>query len=67
MATTQGPDDIVPKMDNHSSKSIANSASDLEKQQTPQGDELQRKLSSRHLQFVAIGAFITFVVARRQR
>lgn len=55
MATAQGADDIVPKMDNHSSKSVANSASDLEKQQTPQGDELQRKLSSRHLQFVAIG------------
>jgi amino acid transporter len=58
MAATQGADDIVPKMDNHSSKSVANSASDLEKQQTPQGDELQRKLSSRHLQFVAIGMFI---------
>jgi amino acid transporter len=58
MAATQGADDIVPKMDNHSSKSVTNSASDLEKQQTPQGDELQRKLSSRHLQFVAIGMFI---------
>ena len=30
MAATQGPDDIAPKMDNHSSKSVANSASDLE-------------------------------------
>ncbi|KAF3047374.1 hypothetical protein E8E11_009141 [Didymella keratinophila] len=58
MATTQGADDIVPKMDNHSSKSVANSASDLEKQQTPQVDELQRKLSSRHLQFVAIGGTV---------
>lgn len=46
-------------MDNHSSKSVANSASDLEKQDAPQVNELQRKLSSRHLQFVAIGASIT--------
>jgi amino acid transporter len=66
MAATQGPDDIVPKMDNHSSKSVANSASDLEKQDTPQGDELQRKLSSRHLQFVAIGTSITYSTIRTQ-
>ncbi|KAF1361775.1 arginine permease-like protein [Lizonia empirigonia] len=45
-------------MDNHSSKSVANSASDLEKQDAPQVDELQRKLSSRHLQFVAIGGTV---------
>lgn len=61
MAATQGPDDIAPKMDNHSGKSVANSTSDLEKQQTPQADELKRKLSSRHLQFVAIGASITLI------
>lgn len=58
MAATQGPDDIAPKMDNHSSKSVAQSASDLEKQDAPKADELQRKLSSRHLQFVAIGGTV---------
>jgi amino acid transporter len=58
MAANQGPDAIVPKMDNYSDKSVARSTSDLEKQETPQADELQRKLSSRHLQFVAIGAHI---------
>ncbi|KAJ4338221.1 lysine permease [Ascochyta clinopodiicola] len=58
MAATQGPDDIVPKLDNHSSKSVAHSASDLEKQDAPHSDELQRKLSSRHLQFVAIGGTV---------
>lgn len=63
MATTQGLDDISPKMDNHSNKSVAHSVSDLEKQQTSQGDELQRKLSSRHLQFVAIGAFMINLVS----
>jgi hypothetical protein len=59
MAATHGPDDIAPKIDNNSTKSVDHSASDLEKQQTPQGDELKRKLSSRHLQFVAIGALST--------
>ncbi|KAJ8111911.1 hypothetical protein OPT61_g5600 [Boeremia exigua] len=58
MAATQGPDDIAHKMDNHSSKSVARSGSDLEKQETPQVDELKRKLSSRHLQFVAIGGTV---------
>jgi amino acid transporter len=58
MAAMQGPDDIAPKMDNHSSKSVAHSGADLEKQDTPQVDALQRKLSSRHLQFVAIGESI---------
>jgi amino acid transporter len=59
MASAQENDYITPKMDNHSSKSVANSAGDLEKQQTPPADELKRKLSSRHLQFVAIGKTIT--------
>lgn len=59
MAATQGLDDIAPKVDNHSTKSVDHSASDLEKQQTPQADELKRKLSSRHLQFVAIGTLLT--------
>ena len=59
MANAQEHDYITPKMDNHSSKSVANSAGDLEKQQTPPADELKRKLSSRHLQFVAIGKIIT--------
>ncbi|KAH6643599.1 histidine permease [Boeremia exigua] len=58
MAATQGHDDIAPKMDNHSGKSVARSTSDLEKQQTPQDDALKRKLSSRHLQFVAIGGTV---------
>ena len=58
MASTQEHDYITPKMDNHSSKSVANSAGDLEKQQTPPADVLKRKLSSRHLQFVAIGKTI---------
>lgn len=58
MASAQEHDYITPKMDNHSSKSVANSAGDLEKQQTPPADELKRKLSSRHLQFVAIGKTI---------
>lgn len=62
MATAQEHDDIAPKMDNHSSKSVAHSAGDLEKQQTPQADELKRKLSSRHLQFVAIGMFISYII-----
>ena len=64
MAATQGSDDIAPKMDNHSSKSVSRSASDLEKQDAPKADELQRKLSSRHLQFVAIGASTIHLVAR---
>ena len=58
MASAQEHDYITPKMDNHSSKSVANSTGDLEKQQTPPAYELKRKLSSRHLQFVAIGTYI---------
>lgn len=50
-------DVITPK--EGSTKSVAHSASDVEKQtpDAPNG-ELQRKLSSRHLQFVAIGGTV---------
>lgn len=48
-------DNILPKMDNRSEKSQTHSSSDLEKQGAPTEAKLQRKLSSRHLQFVAIG------------
>lgn len=41
-----------------SDKKVASSMSDVEKQSTPQNDELHRKLSSRHLQFVAIGGTV---------
>ena len=42
-------------MDHISVKSAGQSSGDLEKQGSVQNGELQRKLSSRHLQFVAIG------------
>lgn len=45
-------------MDHRSDKSIPHSGSDLEKQTAPPKEELQRKLSSRHLQFVAIGGTV---------
>lgn len=58
-----GPqEDIVPvAMDRSSEKSVGHSSGDLEKQAPAQNGELQRKLTSRHLQFVAIGRspFIT--------
>ncbi|PSN61484.1 hypothetical protein BS50DRAFT_152542 [Corynespora cassiicola Philippines] len=54
-----GPsDEITPKMSGHSVKSAAHSGSDLEKQASPQEGQLQRKLKSRHLQFVAIGGTV---------
>lgn len=49
---------IVPKMDSHSDKSVPHSSSDVEKQISQPQEQLQRKLSSRHLQFVAIGESI---------
>ena len=49
------PENIFPKMDNRSQKSVPHSLSDMEKQSKTPDDQLQRKLSSRHLQFVAIG------------
>ena len=51
-------EEITPKMDQRSDKSVSHSASDVEKQTAPPKDELQRKLSSRHLQFVAIGGTV---------
>ena len=51
-------EEITPKMDQRSDKSVSHSASDVEKQAAPPKDELQRKLSSRHLQFVAIGGTV---------
>lgn len=53
MASAQ--EGTIPKM---SDKKVASSMSDVEKQSTPQNDELHRKLSSRHLQFVAIGGTV---------
>jgi amino acid transporter len=56
MATaTEG---IMPKSDYHSEKSVPHSSSDVEKQSEPPKEELQRKLTSRHLQFVAIGGTV---------
>ncbi|KAF1848656.1 histidine permease [Cucurbitaria berberidis CBS 394.84] len=49
---------IEPKAHDHSDKMAAHSASDVEKLSTPPTGELQRKLSSRHLQFVAIGGTV---------
>jgi amino acid transporter len=51
-------EEITPKMDQRSDKSVAHSSNDVEKQAAPPKDELQRKLSSRHLQFVAIGGTV---------
>ncbi|KAF2445971.1 histidine permease [Karstenula rhodostoma CBS 690.94] len=50
---------ITPKMDNVSDKSQTFSSGDAEKQGSPPEEaQLQRKLSSRHLQFVAIGGTV---------
>lgn len=48
-------DAVLPNVDNRSEKSQTHSSSDMEKQASPPEAKLQRKLSSRHLQFVAIG------------
>ncbi|KAF2195809.1 histidine permease, partial [Zopfia rhizophila CBS 207.26] len=45
-------------MDRLSEKSVAHSSSDIEKQGHSPTQELQRKLKSRHLQFVAIGGTV---------
>ena len=59
-------ENIFPKMDNKSEKSQTHSSSDLETQGAPAEAKLQRKLSSRHLQFVAIGMWsIAFVICSR--
>ncbi|CAI6335383.1 unnamed protein product [Periconia digitata] len=55
MAATQ--DAIYPKGDRQSDKSLS-AYNDAEKQSQPAGDELKRKLNSRHLQFVAIGGTV---------
>ncbi|KAF2245004.1 histidine permease [Trematosphaeria pertusa] len=49
---------ILPKMDQKSEKSDIHSSSDLEKQVHGPEAHLQRKLKSRHLQFVAIGGTV---------
>ncbi|RMZ69599.1 arginine permease [Pyrenophora seminiperda CCB06] len=56
MASAQ---EITPTMDHRSDKSVTHLGSDVEKQTAaPAEGELQRKLSSRHLQFVAIGGTV---------
>ncbi|KAF2115420.1 histidine permease [Lophiotrema nucula] len=49
---------VSKAQDTMSEKTVAHSSGDLEKQDTPQPHELQRKLKSRHLQFVAIGGTV---------
>jgi len=49
---------VLPKGDYHSDKSVPRSSSDVEKQTSIQGEGLKRNLSSRHLQFVAIGGTV---------
>lgn len=48
--------DITSKAADAGSQQSYNNA-DVEKQTAPETQELQRKLNSRHLQFVAIGMF----------
>lgn len=49
-------DDITSKAADSGSQESYNNA-DVEKQTAPETNQLQRKLNSRHLQFVAIGMF----------
>ncbi|KAH3919932.1 hypothetical protein HBI56_032810 [Parastagonospora nodorum] len=49
---------ILPKGDSRSEKSVPQSSSDVEKQTAVHEDGLKRNLSSRHLQFVAIGGTV---------
>lgn len=49
---------ITPAADRASEKSVTHSTNDMEKQVTPQENQLHRTLESRHLQFVAIGGTI---------
>ncbi|KAF2878003.1 amino acid permease/ SLC12A domain-containing protein [Massariosphaeria phaeospora] len=51
-------DTILPTMDHSSNKSVTRSFSDDEKQTPESSQQLQRKLKSRHLQFVAIGGTV---------
>jgi amino acid transporter len=48
----------ITAMDHRSDKSATHSTHDVEKHTPPPKEELQRKLSSRHLQFVAIGGTV---------
>jgi len=48
---------VFPKTGDHAAVQET-SMSDAEKQSNPQGEELHRKLSARHLQFVAIGGTV---------
>jgi amino acid transporter len=58
-ATGAPQETITPApRDNISEKTDVHSSSDLEKQLTPHEPQLQRKLKSRHLQFVAIGGTV---------
>ncbi|KAH8724427.1 amino acid permease/ SLC12A domain-containing protein [Phaeosphaeriaceae sp. PMI808] len=49
---------VLPKGDYRSDKSIPHSSSDVEKQTAAPEEGLKRNLSSRHLQFVAIGGTV---------
>lgn len=49
---------VLSKSDQRSEKSIPHSSSDVEKQSEFQDEGLKRNLSSRHLQFVAIGGTV---------
>lgn len=63
MADNAPQEAIVPvAMDRDSEKSVAHSSSDIEKQGHPPTQQLQRKLKSRHLQFVAIGTSVPLPV-----
>jgi amino acid transporter len=59
-AANVGPDEAITSMPGYggSQKSLPGSGSDIEKQVAPEGQQLQRKLKSRHLQFVAIGIYL---------
>jgi amino acid transporter len=49
---------VLPKGDYQSEKSVPHSSSDVEKQTAAPEEGLKRNLSSRHLQFVAIGGTV---------
>jgi amino acid transporter len=58
-----GPEEPITSMAyGGSQKSLPNPESDVEKQVAPEGQQLQRKLKSRHLQFVAIGIYLPAVI-----
>jgi amino acid transporter len=49
---------VLSKGDHHSDKSVSRSSHDVEKQAAQSDEGLKRNLSSRHLQFVAIGGTV---------